>query len=42
MSDDLDPCGSTNRLRDKAVSALPDRLRFAFASLDEAERARKY
>jgi hypothetical protein len=32
---------STNRLREKALSALPDRLRFASESLDEAERARE-
>jgi hypothetical protein len=36
------PAWSTNRLREKALSALPDRLRFAFESLDEAERARKH
>jgi hypothetical protein len=36
------PAWSTNRLRDKAFSALRDRLRFALESLDEAERARKH
>jgi hypothetical protein len=35
------PAWSTTVLPDKALSALPDRLRFASESLDEAERARK-